>query len=64
MIRKLVDRGRREGAFRTDVPAEWLVTSFLALIHAAAEEVRAGLDSTAALEALSLTVCDLFAGRG
>jgi TetR/AcrR family transcriptional regulator, mexCD-oprJ operon repressor len=63
-IRKLTKRGRREGAFRTDVPVDWLVTSCLALIHAAAEEVREGeLDSDAALEALSVTVADLFEGH-
>jgi TetR/AcrR family transcriptional repressor of mexCD-oprJ operon len=64
VILKLVERGRREGTFRTDVTADWLVTSCLALIHAAAEEVRAGeLDSNAALDALSVTVVDLFVGR-
>jgi AcrR family transcriptional regulator len=62
-IRELVERGRREGTFRTDVTTDWLVTSALALIHAAAEEVRAGaLDSDAALHALSLTLTDLYAG--
>jgi AcrR family transcriptional regulator len=63
VVRKLVERGRREGTFRGDVASDWLVTSCLALIHAAAEEVRAdALDSDAALHALSLTVADLFAG--
>jgi AcrR family transcriptional regulator len=63
VIRELVERGRREGMFRTDVATDWLVTSCLALIHAAAEEVRTGaLDSNAALHALSLTVAELFAG--
>jgi AcrR family transcriptional regulator len=63
VIRELVERGRREGTFRTDVATDWLVTSCLALIHAAAEEVRAdALDSDAALDALSLTVAELFAG--
>jgi AcrR family transcriptional regulator len=63
-IRKLAERGRHEGTFRSDVPVEWLVTGCLALVHAAAEEVREGeLDSDAALEALSITVADLFAGR-
>jgi AcrR family transcriptional regulator len=63
VIRELVERGRREGTFRSDVGADWLVTSSLALIHAAAEEVRAGeLDSEGALHALSLTVADLLAG--
>jgi len=63
-IGELVGRGRHEGAFRTDVPAGWLVTVCLALIHAAAEEVRAGeLDSNAAFDALSVTAGDLFRGQ-
>jgi AcrR family transcriptional regulator len=64
VIRKLVERGRRDGTFRTDLTTDWLVTSTLALIHAAAEEARGGgLDSNAALDALSHTIADLFAGR-
>jgi hypothetical protein len=64
VISKLVERGRSEGTFRTDLATDWLVTSTLALIHAAAEEVRAGaLDSEHALDALSHTIADLFAGR-
>lgn len=64
VLQELIERGRREGAFRTDMPAEWLITSFLALIHAAADEVRGGtLDSGAALDVLLVTVADLFAGR-
>jgi TetR/AcrR family transcriptional regulator, mexCD-oprJ operon repressor len=64
VIRKLVERGRREQAFRTDVPSEWLVTSSLALIHAAAEAVRAGeLEADAALRVLTVSVGDLFEGR-
>jgi AcrR family transcriptional regulator len=63
VIHELIARGRREATFRTDLATDWLVTSSLALIHAAAEEVRSGgLDSDAALHALSLTVADLFAG--
>ncbi len=63
VIRKLVERGRAEGAFRGDLPVDWLVTSCLALIHAAAEGVRAGeLDSKAALDVLSVTIADLFVG--
>jgi AcrR family transcriptional regulator len=64
VIRKLVKRGRRERTFRRDVPVDWLVTSSLALIHAAAEGVRAGeLEPDAALDVLSVTVGDLLAGR-
>jgi TetR/AcrR family transcriptional regulator, mexCD-oprJ operon repressor len=63
VIRKLVERGRRDGTFRTDVPVDWLVTSCLALIHAAAEEVRAGhLDAETAPEVLSTTAMDLLEG--
>jgi hypothetical protein len=41
------------------------VTGCLALVHAAAEEVREGeLDPDAALDALSVTVTNLFEGRG
>ena len=42
VIGELVHRGRAEGAFRTDVPPSWLVSSLLALIHTAAEQVRSG----------------------
>jgi AcrR family transcriptional regulator len=64
IFRKLVERGVDEGVFRANVPADWLVTSFLALAHAAAEAVRHGeLESGAALAVLSITVTDLFVGR-
>ena len=63
VIRRLVERGRREGAFRSDLPTGWLITSSLALIHAAAEEVRAGeLHAQAALDVLTATVTGLFVG--
>jgi TetR/AcrR family transcriptional regulator, mexCD-oprJ operon repressor len=65
VIGTLLERGRREGAFRTDVPTGWLITSCLALTHAAAEEVRSGeLDTQAALDVLTVTVTDLFVGPG
>jgi AcrR family transcriptional regulator len=65
VIHGLVERGRSDGSFRTDVPAGWLVTSLLTLIHAAADEARLGrLDADEALAALTLTVTDLFRGRG
>ncbi|HEX6458829.1 MAG TPA: TetR family transcriptional regulator [Thermoleophilaceae bacterium] len=61
VLARLVERGRREGAFRTDVPAGWLVTSALALIHAAAEAVREGeLDTESALTVLTGSVVSLF----
>jgi AcrR family transcriptional regulator len=64
VVRRLVDRGRAEGTFRTDVPAAWLVHAVFALIHATREAVAAGdVDSGAALHALLATVPDLFAAR-
>ena len=63
VIGRLLERGRRDGAFRTDVPTSWLITSTLALIHAAAEEVRAAdLDTQGALDLLTVTVTELVVG--
>jgi TetR/AcrR family transcriptional repressor of mexCD-oprJ operon len=60
----LIDRGRGEGSFRTDLPADWLAAAALALIHAAAEEVRAGqLDRDSAQQVLSVTVGELLRAR-
>jgi AcrR family transcriptional regulator len=62
-IRALVERGRAEGAFRADLPVDWLVTATLALIHGAAEEVRAGsMESADALEVLVTSAQELLVG--
>jgi TetR/AcrR family transcriptional repressor of mexCD-oprJ operon len=64
-IRDVVKRGRSDGSFRTDLSTDWLVKSFIALIHAAAEEVHAGsTDSTSARSLLTITIRELFLGRG
>jgi TetR/AcrR family transcriptional repressor of mexCD-oprJ operon len=63
-LRTLVERGRREGAFRTDLPTALLVTGCLALIHATADATRTGeLEPDAAADALSSLVSDLIVGR-
>jgi TetR/AcrR family transcriptional repressor of mexCD-oprJ operon len=60
---RLVERGRADGSFRTDLPAAWLLTSALALAHASAQEVRAGrIDEATALHLLTVTIRDLFTG--
>ncbi|MEU0880449.1 TetR family transcriptional regulator [Lentzea sp. NPDC005914] len=41
-VEGLLERGRREGVFRTDLPLSWLVTTVYSLLHAAAEDVNAG----------------------
>jgi TetR/AcrR family transcriptional repressor of mexCD-oprJ operon len=59
----LVERGRADGSFRADLPAAWLLTSALALVHAGAQEVHAGrLDEPTALHLLTATIRDLFTG--
>jgi AcrR family transcriptional regulator len=62
---KLVARGQADGSFRADLPAAWLLTSALALIHAGAQEVRTGrIDEPNALHLLTVTIRDLFTGPG
>jgi AcrR family transcriptional regulator len=64
MLDRLIERGRREGVFREDLPAAWLATTAFALVHAAADDVRAGrVDADAALGVLTTTLHDVFLGR-
>jgi TetR/AcrR family transcriptional regulator, mexCD-oprJ operon repressor len=59
----LLERGQADGSFRTDLPAAWLVTACIALIHACAQEVRAGrIGERDAARILTATVLDLFTG--
>jgi AcrR family transcriptional regulator len=63
LIGQLIERGRSEGAFRTDLPTDWLVTVSLAMTHAAAEGVRSGeLDPDTASEVLADLIADLILG--
>jgi TetR/AcrR family transcriptional regulator, mexCD-oprJ operon repressor len=59
----LLERGRADGSFRTDVPAAWLATAVVALIHACSDSVRAGtIDPGEAARILRVSVRDLFTG--
>jgi len=59
----LLERGQVDGSFRTDLPGAWLVTACIALIHACAQEVRAGrIRERDAARILTATVRDLFTG--
>ena len=63
IIRKLIERGRQDGTFRSDLETDWLLISFFALIHAARDEVQAGrVRAESALESLLVTIGDLFRG--
>jgi TetR/AcrR family transcriptional repressor of mexCD-oprJ operon len=60
----LVERGQRDGVFRTDLPADWLVTTFYSLVHGADDHARAhGLDRSQALDMLTRTIRDVFHGQ-
>lgn len=62
--RALLERGQREGVFRSDLPADWLVTVFYALVHGADEHARAqSMDRSDGLELLSTTIRDVVAPR-
>ena len=41
-VRSLIARGQRAGAFRSDLPRQWLITTAFSLMHAAAEDAAAG----------------------
>jgi AcrR family transcriptional regulator len=41
-IEQLIERGRHEGSFRTDLPTSWLVTTYYTLVHGAGREVIEG----------------------
>jgi AcrR family transcriptional regulator len=64
VVTELIERGRREGAFRSDLPTDWLATMFYAVLHAAADHARSRRVKRAdALAMLTTTVRDLFAPR-
>jgi hypothetical protein len=42
MLEPLIERGQRDGTFRSDVPAGWHLSMILALVHAASAELQAG----------------------
>lgn len=56
-VDELIARGQAAGHFRTDMPRAWLVATFYAVIHAAADEANAGrLKSEAAPDLLVRTL--------
>jgi AcrR family transcriptional regulator len=50
-LQPLVERGQADGVFRSDVPAAWHLGMFMALVHAASGELRAGRVAEADAEA-------------
>ena len=61
-VRSLIESGRRAGAFRADLPADWLVAVFYAVTHGAATEIRAGrLDAADAVGTITATLLAAYA---
>jgi AcrR family transcriptional regulator len=61
-IERLIRRGQREGAFRSDLPSRWLVAACYSLIHAAAQEVTEGrVEVTQAADVLEATLAGTLA---
>lgn len=57
VLEPLIERGQREGRFRSDVPAAWHLSMVMALIHAASAELQSGRLPEEAIEsALVATV--------
>ena len=64
-IGALLERGQADGSFRTDLPAGWLVTASIALVHACSDGVRAGqIEERDAARILTTSVRDLLTGTG
>ncbi|MEB8338378.1 TetR family transcriptional regulator [Streptomyces endophyticus] len=60
-LTRLVERGRRAGEFTSDLPPHWLVSSMVALGHAAGDEATSGRMTHADAEAaLRLSILRLF----
>lgn len=56
-VRNLFNTGKRSGAFRSDLPTDWLVATFHAVLHAAATEIEAGrLAPAAASQVITSTM--------
>lgn len=64
-VEALVARGRAEGAFRTDLPIAWLINVLQAVMHSAAEEIRAGrLNPDRAADHITATALAAFTPPG
>jgi AcrR family transcriptional regulator len=62
-VERLIARGQADGVFRADLPGPWLVASFYATVHAAADEVSGGrLDAEVAPDVLGATLRSILQG--
>jgi TetR/AcrR family transcriptional regulator, mexCD-oprJ operon repressor len=60
-VRDLIERAQSSGEFRADLPTDWLVATFHAIVHAAANEIDAGrLDTDGASSIITATILGVF----
>lgn len=56
-VRTFIAGAQQRGEFRADLPTEWLVATFHAILHAAANEIEAGrLDADRAADVITATM--------
>ncbi|MEV0283438.1 MULTISPECIES: TetR/AcrR family transcriptional regulator [unclassified Kribbella] len=64
-VERLIERGRKEGVFRTDLPTTWLVGTMHSVMHGAAEEINTGrVTPDKAAEYITATVLAAFTAPG
>jgi TetR/AcrR family transcriptional regulator, mexCD-oprJ operon repressor len=64
-VQALVSRGQQDGAFRSDLPAQWLTAVFSSALHGAAAEIRAGrLPAADAARVISATLLAAYTPPG
>lgn len=64
-VEQLLERGQREGAFRDDLPLEWLAGTLHRIVHAAAAEIDARrLDAADAPDLIAATALATLAPPG
>ena len=51
----LIERGQKEGVFRSDLPVSWHLAVIRAIVHTASSELQSGRISEAQVEAAMLT---------
>jgi AcrR family transcriptional regulator len=60
-MQSLIGRGQQAGAFRRDLPTQWLITTAFSLMHAAAEDAAAGrIRADAAARLITATLLAAF----
>ncbi len=64
-VQALIRRGQQDGAFRSDLPAQWLTAVFYSAMHGAAAEISAGrLPAADAAQVISATLLAAYTPPG